>query len=89
MTAVNVCVSLRRAVRKLTTINAARDPPRECPMRLEGRIRRQAGSVALSTQGFMPVAAIHVIPDDSFDDWVVRDERGMSSAIIRPVNPPS
>ncbi len=24
----------------------------------------------------MPVAAIHVIPDDSFDDWVVRDERG-------------
>jgi hypothetical protein len=24
----------------------------------------------------MPVAAIHVIPDDSFDDWVVRDELG-------------
>jgi hypothetical protein len=45
-------------------------------MRLEGRVRRQAGSVALSTEGFMPVPAIHVIPDDSFDDWVVRDEHG-------------
>jgi len=24
----------------------------------------------------MAAAAIHVIPDDSFDDWVVRDDNG-------------
>lgn len=24
----------------------------------------------------MPVAAIHIIPDDSFDDWIIRDEHG-------------
>ena len=24
----------------------------------------------------MAAAAIHVVPDDSFDDWVVRDDNG-------------
>ena len=24
----------------------------------------------------MSAAAIHVVPDDSFDDWVVRDDKG-------------
>ena len=24
----------------------------------------------------MPVAAIHIMPDDSFDDWIVQDDNG-------------
>jgi hypothetical protein len=24
----------------------------------------------------MPVASIHIIPDDSFDDWIVQDDSG-------------
>jgi hypothetical protein len=42
----------------------------------EGRVYREAASVAHPIEAYMPVAAIHVIPDDSFDDWVVRDEHG-------------
>jgi hypothetical protein len=24
----------------------------------------------------MPVASIHIMPDDSFDDWIVQDDSG-------------
>jgi hypothetical protein len=40
----------------------------------------------------MAAAAIHVVPDDSFEDWVVRDdngEMGKSSATTLPEKPPS
>jgi hypothetical protein len=32
----------------------------------------------------MAVAAIHVVPDEDFDDWVVRDD--MARQIVRFVN---
>src|ERR1700737_564870 len=37
----------------------------------------------------MATAAIHVVPDDSFDDWVVRGMSGRSSAISPPEKKPS
>ena len=32
----------------------------------------------------MAAAAIHVVPDDNFDDWVVRDHDGHELATIPP-----
>jgi hypothetical protein len=38
----------------------------------------------------MAAAAIHVVPDDNFDDWVVRAPTlGRNSATTRPEKPPN
>jgi hypothetical protein len=56
---------------KLTTINA-----------LRGFLALPFLTIAKSVQSFsrskrpMAIAAIHVVPDEGFDDWVVRDDSG-------------
>jgi hypothetical protein len=56
---------------KLTTINA-----------LRGFLALPFPAIAKSAPSFsrskrpMAIAAIHVVPDEGFDDWVVRDDSG-------------
>ena len=56
---------------KLTTINA-----------LRGFLALPFPTIVKSVQSFsrskrpMAIAAIHVVPDEGFDDWVVRDDSG-------------
>jgi hypothetical protein len=52
---------------KLTTINARKIPCANIPPRTRFRSL---------DRGTLIIAAIHIVPDDNFEDWVVRDGNG-------------